>query len=258
MIQEIEDIISILNHSKIKFAVVLGSGLSSVISKFDLVSSFDLSLLPGYPNSFVEGHSNKLFLVKRHNYYFVIISGRMHLYEGYSIREILMPIDLLLKLNIKNLLLTNAAGGVNSFFLPGDIVLVDGYNSTNFKGDLKIALKYNQSYHSEFHAYILNICNSTGLCLKQGNYWFTFGPNYETPAEIRMIDKLGFDLVGMSSIPEMIYAKSKGVDTVVLSSVTNKASGFASNKLTHDEVLLNSKLSIENLTKLIFAIIDNF
>ena len=228
--------------------VILGSGLGSAADV--LLQSGGLSLsyaeIPGMPCPHVIGHAGKLVLGRVHGQPVAMLQGRVHSYEGHSLADILFGIRLLRQLGIQALIVTNAAGGICQAFSPGSLMLISDHLrplGSRFPDFSSIASVMGTS-HSPAHNKHLWNCSlralahgiPTSLTICEGVYAMMPGPCYETPAEIRMLKQLGADAVGMSTIPEAMYAASWGIDVLGVSCITNVAAGLSANLLNHAEV----------------------
>ncbi|MDQ7816027.1 MAG: purine-nucleoside phosphorylase [Melioribacteraceae bacterium] len=250
-----------------EICIVLGSGLGDFAEKVETVKSFSTSELPGYPKSTVEGHQGFLHFSKYAGKKLLIVQGRIHFYEGYKLSECLIPIHLAAKLNCKNIILTNAAGGINTNFKPGDLMLISSFNGLSIKKELTEVLglttidKRNDFLDfpsTELNEKIKLASLKEGIALREGVYWFTKGPSYETKAEIKMMQKFGGDAVGMSTFHEAVYASYLGLKVGAISCITNFAAGLSSTKLSHSEVMETAKhvkFDFERLVKKIIELI---
>lgn len=251
-----------------KLGIVLGSGLGDFAKSLQIIKTIDTEKLSDYPKSTVEGHSGKIHFAKYSDLPILLFQGRVHFYEGYKIEECLLPIEIVKSLNCKYLLLTNAAGGINPFFAPGDLMLNKSFNSIFIKKEITKVIGATSSTTKEnfkkFPSEELNqIIKKSALeekvDLKEGTYFFTSGPSYETPSEIKMISKVGGDAVGMSTVHEAIYAAYRGINVSAISCITNLAAGISDTKLSHEEVTQTAekvKNKFERLIKRIIATIE--
>lgn len=245
---------------KPNIALVLGSGLGNFANEVNKIKSIAMSDIKNYPSSEVQGHSNTIHFAEIGNLKLMILQGRIHFYEGYTISQALLPIYLSWHLGCNYLLLTNAAGGVNPNFSPGTLMLNTSFNGMFIKKELSqlIGLTRVENYSS------LNIFPSKKLLelirtsaleekidLKEGTYWYTKGPSYETPAEIRMIDKFYGDAVGMSTVHEAFVGFELGMEVAAISCITNFAAGLTNEKLSHTEVIETSNRVQDKFTRLL-------
>lgn len=245
--------------------VVLGSGLGDFASKVETIKSIPTSSLPNYPVSTVQGHEGYLHFSNYAGKKLLIVQGRIHLYEGYRISQCMVPVFISSKLNCKKILLTNAAGGVNQHFKPGDLMLNSSFNGINIKKDLAdligvTTLEKKNSFidfpSGGFNNIIKKAALEENISLKEGIYWYNKGPAYETPAEIQMTRKFGGDAVGMSTAHEAIYAAYLGMEVSAISCITNMAAGLSSQKLSHTEVMETAEMVKKDFERLVKKIIE--
>ncbi len=263
-IQESTELLSNKLPHTPNIGMVLGSGLSeSLTPLLDEIEGVRWSNIPHFPEPSVEGHEGKFLCETLHGKDVLIQQGRIHWYEGLPWDDVIYPIRVQKNLGIKKLIMTNAAGGINEDFSPGDLCLLTDH--INFSGDNPLRGPNNDDFGPRFpdlsHAYdkelreiAIEAAKQLGVELNQGVYAMTSGPNYETPAEIRALRTLGADLVGMSTVPEAITANHSGMDVLAISCVTNKAAGMQ-DKLTHEEVLEVTEKTNKKLGKLIGEIV---
>ena len=248
-----------------EICVVLGSGLGDFAEKVETIKSIPTSSLPNYPVSTVQGHQGFLHFANYANKKLLIIQGRIHLYEGYRISQCMVPVFIASKLNCKKILLTNAAGGVNHHFKPGDLMLNTSFNGINIKKELAdligvTLLEKKNAFidfpSSSFNNVIKKAALEEKISLKEGVYWYNKGPAYETPAEIQMTKKFGGDAVGMSTVHEAVYASYLGMEVSAISCITNMAAGLSSQKLYHTEVMETAELVKKDFERLVKKIIE--
>ncbi|MGE5457742.1 MAG: purine-nucleoside phosphorylase, partial [Methanococcaceae archaeon] len=230
-----------------------------------LIKSINTSDVPGFPASTVEGHRGKIHFAEFESKKILLFQGRVHFYEGYHISDCMLPVFIAHHLRCKKLILTNAAGGINSELAPGDLMLDTAFNSMNIRKELTSLIGLaSLEAKNRFISFPVTALNETvrraaaeeNISLKEGNYWYTKGPSYETPAEIRMIGKFGGDAVGMSTVHEATYAEYLGIETASISCITNYAAGISDVKLSHNDVTETAdrvKLTFERLIKKIIA-----
>jgi purine-nucleoside phosphorylase len=248
-----------------KVGVILGSGLSGV-AQGDDYQEVPYGNIDGFPLPGVAGHAGVLYLSDKA----IIMAGRFHLYEGRSFDDIVLPIFLLKKMGITQLILTNAAGGVNTSYAPGDLVLINdhinlqgtnpfiGHNPTDNSGHELGPRFFDQSdsWTPALRAAAQGVANKLfGRKLHEGVYAALAGPAYETPAEIRMLRTMGADLVGMSTVPEALAARYLGLKLLGISCVTNMAAGILPQPLSHTEVMATGKRVEDDMKKLVKGII---
>ena len=226
-------------------AMVLGSGLGSYADTLDDAVRIPYDQIPDFPVPSVAGHSGALVFGRKAGQEVVVMQGRVHYYEGLSQREITMPIRVLAALGVKTLILTNACGGVNLSYQPGDLMLISDH--INLSGGNPLIgpnldtfgprfPDMSDLYTASLRKAILEKAAEAGIAMQEGVYGMYSGPNYETPAEIRMYRTLGADTVGMSTVPEALVAGHCGMQVVGISCITNMAAGVLPVKLNHAEV----------------------
>ncbi len=245
-----------------KIGLVLGSGLSDALGQDERRLAW--SQIPHFPQATVSGHAGEWAFGSLEGKSVLVSRGRVHFYEGYSMREIAFPVRLMKLLGIEKLLLTNAAGAINREFAVGDFVLIHDHINTipdnPLRGENLSELgprfpNLLDAYSARLRALAKEAAQSIGLELKEGVYVATPGPMYETPAEIEAYRRWGADLVGMSTVPEVIAARHCGLEVLAISVVTNMAAGMGGDKLTHEEVLKITKRREQDLAKLLRAIV---
>ncbi len=227
-------------------AIVLGSGLGGAAEELEDARVLRAEEIPHWPVSTAPGHAGRLILGKIEGRPAVLLQGRVHYYEGLSLRAVTFPTRVLGMMGVKQYIATNAAGGIADDFQTGDIAAVTDH--INLMGDNPLIgpnePRWNVRFPDMSHAYsprLLSLLDraaqSAGVRLRRGIYAAFMGPSFETPAEVRMARNLGADLAGMSTVPEVIVANAMGMEVAVLSCVANKAAGLSENPLTHEEVL---------------------
>jgi purine-nucleoside phosphorylase len=234
-----------LSRLRPKLAIVLGSGFQHVLSELKVEAEVAYRKLPGFPPVGVSGHPGKLLIGHLGGTPVMVLSGRAHFYEGHSMETVTFPVRALAAYGIKDLLLTNAAGGVNRGFRGGDfMVLTDHINLMGrnpLRGPVTDGLPrfvdLSRAYDEGLSRLLLKAGRKCGLKLRWGVYLAVTGPSYETPAEIRAFGRLGADAVGMSTVPEAIVARQCGLKVAGLSCITNLAAGRNPQALSHGEVL---------------------
>ncbi len=241
-------------------AIVLGSGLGDLADKLHKIKSIPTTEIPGYPKSTVHGHKGFIHFAEYDSRKILLFQGRIHFYEGYDIPECLLPVYLIHKTGCKKVILTNAAGGVNPSFVPGDLMLIDAFYTFNIKKELsrflrKISGEQKNSFldfpSRKISETIKLASLKSGVFLQHGSYWFGKGPSYETKAEIQMMLKLGIDAVGMSTAHEAVYAKYLGMEVGGISLITNYAAGLSPTKLSHQEVIDTANEAKDRFEKLV-------
>ena len=248
-------------------AMVLGSGLGDYADTLENPQRIPFSSIPNFPVPTVAGHSGALVFGRKQGQDVVVLQGRIHYYEGLPMREITLPIRVLAALGVKKLVLTNAAGGVNHFFSPGNLMLISDH--INFSGMNPLIGPNPEGFGPRFpdcsdlytaslRQAIQQKAAEAGIELQEGVYAMYSGPNYETPAEIRMFRILGADAVGMSTVPEALVAGHCGMNVVGISCITNMAAGVLPQKLSHQEVIEVAALvhdKFQNLLDIVLTVL---
>ena len=237
-------------------AVVLGSGLSELINSYN-GKEISFSEIEGFPSVKIKGHPGLFKLTEK----VVFMAGRIHFYEGHSIEDVILPVALLWKMGIKKILLTNAAGGVNRSFNPGDLAVITDHINLTGQNPL---IGRNEGFDGPRFpdmstVYDKEICEKAlriDKDLKKGVYAGFTGPSYETPAEIRMLEKIGADMVGMSTVNEAIAAKYFGMKVSGISCITNMAAGILDKPLDHSEVVETGKKVNKRFVNLISRLLE--
>jgi purine-nucleoside phosphorylase len=226
-------------------AIVLGSGFHHVLTELRVEKKISYAKIPGFPVPSVSGHAGELYFGHLGKTPVLVLSGRAHFYEGHSMERVTFAVRALAAFGIRDLLLTNAAGGINKKYRPGDfMVLTDHINlmgANPLRGEpvpgLPRFVDMTQVYDARLSALLIRAGISCNLKLQRGVYLAVSGPSYETPAEIRAFGRLGADAVGMSTVPEAIVARQYGLNVAAVSCITNLAAGISKGKLSHAEVL---------------------
>lgn len=238
----------ILSQTKLrpKIALVLGSGLGAFADEFSSAVKVPYQNIPHFPRSTAIGHAGKLVIGKVGETPVMGMQGRVHLYEGYSVHEVAFPIRVFARLGVKAVILTNAAGGILRELTEGRLVLIrdhinlQGANPLSGANDERFGLRFpdmTTAYDKKFRAIATVEAAKTGTVMPEGVYAALAGPSYETPAEICYLRAIGADLVGMSTVPEVIAARHSGMRVLGISCVTNAAAGVIDQPLVHTEVL---------------------
>ena len=244
--------------------LVLGSGLGDYADTLEDAVKIPYSQIPNFPVPTIPGHSGALVFGRKQGREVVVMQGRIHYYEGLSQQEITLPIRVLAALGVKTVVLTNACGGVNLSFAPGDLMLISDH--INYSGANPLMGPNLDSFGPRFpdmsdlytaslRKAIREKAEAAGIPLREGVYAMYSGPNFETPAEIRMFRILGADTVGMSTVPEALVASHCGMNVVGVSCVTNMAAGVLPVKLTHEEVTETANRVRDVFTNLIDLIL---
>jgi purine-nucleoside phosphorylase len=228
-----------------KLAIVLGSGFHHVLTELKVAKKISYAKIPGFPKPTVSGHAGELYFGHLGQTPVLVLSGRAHFYEGHPMERVTFAVRTLAAFGITDLLLTNAAGGINGKFRAGDfMVLTDHINlmgANPLRGPavegLPRFVDLTEAYDGKLRKLLYQAGKNCNLKLQRGVYLAVSGPSYETPAEIRAFATLGADAVGMSTVPEAIVARQLGLNVAAVSCVTNLAAGISKEKLSHAEVL---------------------
>jgi purine-nucleoside phosphorylase len=229
-----------------KIALVLGSGLGAFADEFEGAAKIPYAEIPHFPKSTAIGHAGQLVLGMVGDIPVAGMQGRVHLYEGYSANEVSFPIRVFARMGVKAVILTNAAGGIKREFVQGQLVVIkdhinlQGVNPLTGPNDERFGPRFPDmtvAYDRRFREIAVGQGNRIRIGLYEGVYAALPGPSYETPAEIRYLRTIGADLVGMSTVPEVIAARHSGIRVLGISCVTNAAAGILDQPLDHKEVL---------------------
>lgn len=231
---------------KPEIALVLGSGLGAFADEFSSATKIPYAEIPYFPRSTAIGHAGRLVVGKVGQISVCGMQGRVHLYEGYSVKEVAFPIRVFARVGVKAVILTNAAGGIKREFTQGTLVVIkdhinlQGANPLSGSNDEQFGPRFpdmSSAYDRRFREMAVGEGNRLGIGMYEGVYAALPGPSYETPAEIRYLRTIGADLVGMSTVPEVIAARHSGIRVLGISCVTNAAAGILDQPLDHKEVL---------------------
>ena len=249
---------------EIEIGLILGSGLGELGDEVENAIQIPYETIPNFPTSTVEGHAGQLVYGTLGGKNVLAMQGRFHYYEGYSLEMVTFPVRVMKALGIHSVIVTNAAGGLNLDFTPGELMLIT--DQINFTGvnpligpnDNEMGVRFtdmSQAYDKEYQEIVRNVAKEMNLDLKEGVYMGFTGPTYETPAEIKMARVIGADAVGMSTVPEVIVARHSGLRVIGVSCITNLAAGMQAS-LNHAEVVETTervKESFKTLVKNILA-----
>lgn len=229
-----------------RIALVLGSGLGAFADEFSGATQIPYASIPHFPRSTAVGHAGQLIIGRVDGVEVAAMQGRVHLYEGYSAKEVAFPVRVFARMGVKAVILTNAAGGIRKEFTQGRLVVISdhinlqGANPLIGANEEKFGLRFpdmTAAYDKSFRELTLAAGRRRGVELGEGVYAALAGPSYETPAEIRFLKTIGADLVGMSTVLEVIAARHSGMRVLGISCVTNAAAGILDQPLNHKEVL---------------------
>jgi purine-nucleoside phosphorylase len=229
-----------------KVGLILGSGLGVLADEIEDAVKIPYEEIPEFPVSTVEGHAGQLVLGTIHGVTVVAMQGRFHYYEGYSLEQVTFPVRVMKEIGVETLIVTNAAGGVNESFKPGDLMIISdhinnmGDNPLIGSNDSSLGVRFpdmSEAYCKELRQLAKNAAAKLNIQVQEGVYVGNTGPTYETPAEVRMLRVLGGDAVGMSTVPEVIVARHSGLKVLGISCISNMAAGILDQPLNHEEVI---------------------
>lgn len=245
-------------------AVVLGSGLGGYASKMEVLCEIPYSEIDGFPVSTVQGHDGRFLFGYVEGVPIVAMKGRVHFYEGYAIDDVVLPIRTMGLLGAKYILLTNAAGGIDLDFEPGDLMLIEDHISSFIRSPLigenieELGVRFpdmSRVYDLKLCECIRRAASSEGIDIKEGTYLQTSGPQFETPTEIKMFRTLGASAVGMSTVVEAIAAHHMGLRVCGISCISNMAAGILDQTLTHSEVQITADKVAHKFERLVSGLI---
>lgn len=245
-------------------AVVLGSGLGSFVDAFEESVTLSYEEIPFWPRSTAPGHAGRLVAGRLRGVPVIAMQGRAHLYEGYSPQEVVFPVRVFAAMGVKTYLATNASGGINVSYRPGDLVLVEdhinlmGVNPLTGPNEERWGPRFpdmTEAYSPRLIDLAERVASGCSIEVRRGVYVGFRGPSFETPAEIVMARTMGGDLAGMSTVPEVIAANHLGLEVAAISCVANFAAGMTKNRLTHEEVLSEMERASGKLTRLLSDLI---
>lgn len=246
-----------------KVAIVLGSGLGGLASVVEKAVTVSYDDLPGLPAPTVEGHAGEFVAGRLEGKDVILQRGRIHLYEGHDARTVVLPVRILATLGVDVYVVTNASGGINrNFPAPALMLMSDHLNLTGRSplvgppapGETRFP-DMTAAYDPALRALARRVASDAGLTLHEGVYAGLLGPSFETPAEIRYLDRIGADAVGMSTVLEVIAARARGMRVLGISTITNPAAGVTDAPLDHEEVLAAGKIVAKDLETLIRGIV---
>lgn len=247
-------------QSKPEIGIVLGSGLGTFAQEVQIQEEISYSEIEGFPVSTVPGHSGKYLFGTLAGHSVALMQGRVHYYEGYDITDVVLPVRLLGMLGVRNMILTNAAGGINPSFQPGILMMITDHITSFIPSPLRganieaLGVRFpdmSNVYSRELQSVIRAAAVRAGVSLREGVYIQHPGPNFETPAEIRAYRMMGADAVGMSTACEAMALNHMGVSVCGISCITNLAAGMNKTPLTHEEVYETAKRVEEDFKRLV-------
>lgn len=243
-----------------EIGIILGSGLGELVNEVEKQVVIPYSNIPGFPVSSVKGHAGHFIFGRLQEKNVAVMQGRFHFYEGHPISRVVLGVRVMGLLGIETMFVTNAAGGINKAFKPGDLMVIKDH--INFPGENPAFgeeipefgprfFDMTGAYDPELIEKAKKVYDKNGVPYKEGVYVFYKGPSYETPAEIKMLSIIGADAVGMSTVPEVIAARQMNIKVFGMSCITNMAAGISKTKLSHQEVVETSRKVKESFIKII-------
>jgi purine-nucleoside phosphorylase len=250
-----------------QIAIILGSGLGALVNEIKESLEIDYNDIPGFPVTTVEGHEGKLVFGKIGDKYILAMKGRFHYYEGYDVSKVVFAVRVFKFMGINNLIVTNAAGGINKDFNPGDLMIIKDHigffapSALRGKNINEFGVRFpdmSKAYNGELIQLCKDAASKEGINVREGVYIFAKGPMYETPAEIRAMSILGADAVGMSTVPEVTVANHAGMNILGISCITNMAAGILDEPLSHEGVMEIAKIAEKNFVALVKRVITDW
>jgi purine-nucleoside phosphorylase len=246
-LQEATEVVrSKIGEEPIEIGLILGSGLGELANELEESVVVPYTKIPHFPVSTVPGHAGRLVIGSLAGRRVLVMQGRFHYYEGYDMQKVVFPVQMMRLMGIKHLLVTNAAGCVNTAWQPGDLMLISDHikltadNPLRGTNPQKLGDRFfdmSTAYSPRLRAMAREQASKLGIVIREGIYQFFGGPSFETPAEVRFARLCGADAVGMSTVPEVIAARHAGMEVLGISCLTNMAAGILDQPLNHEEVL---------------------
>ena len=265
-INEARDYIRSKVDIKPEIGLILGSGLGMLGEEVENKTIIEYKDIPNFPVSTVEGHKSRFVFGEMNGKKVAVMQGRFHYYEGYDIQDVVFPVWVMKAIGINKLIVTNAAGGVNTSYKPGSLMLIKDHINFASKNPLigRNIEEFGPRFPDMSAAYSSRLIDMAKQCagsmeleLEEGVYTFFTGPNYETPAEIKAARILGADAVGMSTVPEVVAANHCGLEVLGISCITNMAAGILDQPLNHQEVVETAEAVKNSFIKLVKAVVSN-
>jgi|SRR5690625_1211848 len=263
-IKEATKYIKSIHNEPLEIGLILGSGLSVLGDEISEPTFIPYERIPHFPKATVAGHKGQLVLGLLNGRKVLAMQGRFHYYEGYSLAEVTFPIRIMKALGINRLIVTNAAGGINRTFSPGDLMIITdhinltGTNPLIGQNNIDLGERFpdmTKAYDEQLIQHALQSAKQLNIPLQKGVYVGNSGPTYETPAEINMLEIIGGDAVGMSTVPEVIVARHAEMRVLGISCISNMAAGILDEQLSHEQVIETTQLVQTNFTRLVKQIV---
>ena len=244
-------------------AIILGSGLGGLAAAIDPAVRIPFAEIPGFPSATVVGHAGAVIVGTLEGKRVLALAGRFHMYEGHDAALAAFPVRVMHALGARVLIVSNAAGGIRRTFVPGDLMLIDDHINLMWRSPLAGPVEpgeqrfpdMSRPYDRALGELARAVATNAGIPLTEGTYCGLLGPTYETPAEVRMLDRLGADAVGMSTVPEVTVARALGMRVLGISCITNMACGLSPHPLSHAEVLETTARVAERFQSLVKGIV---
>jgi purine-nucleoside phosphorylase len=266
-IDEVADLVRERMTTAPEVGIILGSGLGPLAEAVENPLIIPYGEIPGWPVSTVEGHSGQLVIGRLEGKHVLVMQGRVHYYEGYSMAQVGLPVRVMQRLGISTLIITNAAGAVNPDFIPGELMLITDHVNLPGMAGLNPLLGPNldeigprfpdmsQVYDRQLCELARRVAREAGFWLREGVYIFLSGPSFETPADLRFLRTIGVDAVGMSTVPEATVARHGGMRVLGVSGISNKANLDGDTPTNHEEVLEAGQQIVPKLTALVSGVL---
>ncbi|MBB6674211.1 purine-nucleoside phosphorylase [Cohnella nanjingensis] len=264
VIEEAADYIASKSETRPEVGLILGSGLGVLGDDLENAVTIPYGDIPHFPVSTVEGHAGELVLGRLQGRDVALMRGRFHMYEGYEPERTALPVRVMKALGIRTLFVTNAAGGVNLEYGPGDLMIISdhinltGRNPLAGPNDNALGVRFpdmSDAYTRRLRGIAKETAAELGIPVREGVYVGLLGPNYETPAEIRMLRVLGADAVGMSTVSEVLVARHAGLEVLGISCISNMAAGILDQPLSHEEVMETTERVKQQFLQLVSALL---
>lgn len=249
-----------------KIAIILGSGLGGLVERIEIETEIEYSQIPYFPSSTVKGHKGTWIFGKMNGVEVIVLNGRFHYYEGFTMQEVTLPVQVMRELGVEKLILSNAAGGMNPTFKVGDIMLIHDHinlfptNPLLGPNDARMGPRFldmSEPYSKSMQQVGFACAEKLGLHLQRGVYVGVTGPCFETPAEYRMFSIIGGDAVGMSTVPETMVARYRGLEVFAISVITDLGVIGQVEKVSHEEVLQAAKVAGPKMVNLVYEMLPN-
>lgn len=263
--KEVQQLIESRTQVKPTIGLILGSGLGVLADEIRDAVNIPYEKIPHFPVSTVEGHQGQLVIGQLNGKNVVAMQGRFHFYEGYSLEQVTFPIRVMKAMGVQTLIITNASGGINMDYEPGDLMIIKDHLNLTGRNPLigpnqdAFGVRFpdmSTAYDPEYQELAHKVARENGIDVQEGVYVGLTGPTYETPAEIRMLRILGADAVGMSTVPEVIVACHGGIRVLGISCISNMAAGILPQPLSHSEVMETAEKVKTTFLRLMRGIIE--